>query len=716
MRNYFTFDGVDSRSFGVYISGQGTFKAPARSYDAIEIPGKNGALLGIDSRLGNVELAYPAFIYSNFKENVAAFRAFLLSHKGYFKLKDSYHPDEYRMAYFPGPFEPDVTSANNAGSFDITFICKPQRYLESGQEVVELSPSTAQVETYTGNIVEIEPGIGDRVTGLTVPFIPIQDLHGYSHPWPAGGGKNKVLISSENDIGVLPIVHRTYDNGIITISGTSDSTNRNIYLQDVTPIIQSLGTATVSTYVFEPIINCSARINVQQGSTVLSRDDIIGTTRTYTYTEGYSYILLFHVKNVGDASAKFSVQIESGSTATAWEPYENICPISGRTGCEVYRTGKNLLDPSLLQVFNSKKYIRTVSYATQGTVKVQGDTSYALSRKSAMSDGKIYYYDAFGNPISDAIISATNPYYFTTPPNCATIGFYVAVDSSGSLNSPQDAEPQLELGSATAYEPYNGNTYAVDWTTEAGTVYGGTLDLVTGVLTVDWAMVDLGTLTWSYVNGIFVATLPNDSYKYTSSVNAISSCYTYVGVAQNGTVDMRDKTDGSFALHYNANYPTSRVVYVKNTAYTDAATFKTAMNGAQLVYELATPLTYQLTPHEITLIQNALNYIWSNAGPVTVEVTEGLRVTNPTLFDALPFLRVYGTGTLGMGSHTITITAADVYTDIDCEMMDCFKGSANKNQYVQFSGNDFPTLEPGVNGFSFSGITKVEVKPRWWSV
>ena len=75
MRNYFTFDGVDSRSFGVYISGQGTFKAPARSYDAIEIPGRNGELLGIDSRLGNVELTYPAFIYSNFAENIAAFRA-----------------------------------------------------------------------------------------------------------------------------------------------------------------------------------------------------------------------------------------------------------------------------------------------------------------------------------------------------------------------------------------------------------------------------------------------------------------------------------------------------------------------------------------------------------------------------------------------------------------------------------------------------------------
>lgn len=135
MRNYFVFDGVDSRSFGVYISGQGTFKSPARIYDEIQIPGKNGNLLGLENRLENVDLTYPAFIYSNFDANISNLRSFLLSKTGYFELKDSYHPAEYRMAYFPGPLEPDVTSRNNAGSFDLTFLCKPQRFLESGKTI-----------------------------------------------------------------------------------------------------------------------------------------------------------------------------------------------------------------------------------------------------------------------------------------------------------------------------------------------------------------------------------------------------------------------------------------------------------------------------------------------------------------------------------------------------------------------------------------------------
>ena len=53
MRNWFVLNGVDSRDFGVYISGQGTFSAPRREYDMISIPGRNGDLVGNEKRLEN---------------------------------------------------------------------------------------------------------------------------------------------------------------------------------------------------------------------------------------------------------------------------------------------------------------------------------------------------------------------------------------------------------------------------------------------------------------------------------------------------------------------------------------------------------------------------------------------------------------------------------------------------------------------------------------
>ena len=585
MRNYFTFDGVDSRSFGVYISGQGTFKAPARSYDAIEIPGKNGALLGIDSRLGNVELTYPAFIYSNFAENIAAFRAFLLSHKGYFKLKDSYHPDEFRLAYYPGPFEPDVTSANNAGSFDITFICKPQRYLESGEEVIELIPGQSETHTYTGNPASFVALGGDQITSLQIPLRFFQDLHGYDHPWPGGGGVNLVDPSKK-----------------VTASATTGS-----WYNDGTGFLLHSGQAyTLSA-------------NVGTDATYFVYIYAIGGTQlaygkwTATCTPSADVYVYFQYYESGGAHlAGAELQLELGSTATSFSPYANICPITGLTGLSVY---------------------------------------------------------------------------------------------IGPTQDPDDA-----------------TVYNVEWSTQAGTVYHGTVDPVTGQLTVDKASVDLGSINWTYGSGYtypyFIGTMPNDCVAGTTVPGQISViCSIYDSIQNIGASDFRTQ-DHNFQCCLNSNVATKRLL-VQNSAYTDAATFKTAMEGVQLVYDLETPVKYQLTPTQIAALLAGETFVWSsNNEAVTVEVSSIIPtiLENPTLFDALPFLRVYGTGTLGIGSHTITITAADVYTDIDCEMMDCFKGSANKNQYVQFSGNDFPTLEPGVNGFSFSGITKVEVKPRWWSV
>ena len=143
MRNYLTIDGVDSRDFNLYISGQGTFKAPARIYDVVSIPGRNGDLIISDNKYENIEVTYPAFIFSDFDNKIADLRSFLLSRNGYFRLEDTYHPGEYRQAYYQGPFEPDVESNNKVGSFDLVFNCKPQRWLLSGD--TKLTANTGEM-------------------------------------------------------------------------------------------------------------------------------------------------------------------------------------------------------------------------------------------------------------------------------------------------------------------------------------------------------------------------------------------------------------------------------------------------------------------------------------------------------------------------------------------------------------------------------------------
>lgn len=136
MRNYFTLGGVDSRDYGVYISGQGTFQSPVREINMLDVPGRDGSLISDVTRMQNGTLTYPAYIYRNFRENIGKLRAFLLSSAGYRRLVDTYHPDEYRLAAYRGALAPEVTQRNDAGRFDITFEFMPQRYLLSGETAV----------------------------------------------------------------------------------------------------------------------------------------------------------------------------------------------------------------------------------------------------------------------------------------------------------------------------------------------------------------------------------------------------------------------------------------------------------------------------------------------------------------------------------------------------------------------------------------------------
>ena len=87
---------------------------------------------------------------------------------------------------------------------------------------------------------------------------------------------------------------------------------------------------------------------------------------------------------------------------------------------------------------------------------------------------------------------------------------------------------------------------------------------------------------------------------------------------------------------------------------------------------------------------------------------------NPTRFKSKPLLRLYGTGSLIIQNQTITINSADGYTDIDCEIMEAYKGSTNCNANVSLPDNIY--LFAGNNQMTLSGITKVEVTPRWWTI
>ena len=164
-----TFDGVNSLSYGIYLTGEAVYNAPERAVEMVTIPGKNGTLALDQGRFENIEVTYLAGCFADSQEDfatkVSAFRNALASRYNYKRLSDDYNADEYRIGLYKSGLEVDAVSYHRAAEFEITFDCKPQRFLTSGETPYSFVTSwqgltdenSVQLQNESG--IDIEGGI-----------------------------------------------------------------------------------------------------------------------------------------------------------------------------------------------------------------------------------------------------------------------------------------------------------------------------------------------------------------------------------------------------------------------------------------------------------------------------------------------------------------------------------------------------------------------------
>lgn len=144
-KKYFIFNGKKSSDFDVWASGLNIFHSPERRIERIQVPGRNGELLIEDGSFENTELLFKdCFIPRHFSENFTNLSNYLNRQKGYQRLELSWLPDEYRLAAFHGDIEASMKNWDGMGKFDLSFNCKPQRFLKSGEEPITLLPMRAE--------------------------------------------------------------------------------------------------------------------------------------------------------------------------------------------------------------------------------------------------------------------------------------------------------------------------------------------------------------------------------------------------------------------------------------------------------------------------------------------------------------------------------------------------------------------------------------------
>lgn len=96
--------------------------------------------------------------------------------------------------------------------------------------------------------------------------------------------------------------------------------------------------------------------------------------------------------------------------------------------------------------------------------------------------------------------------------------------------------------------------------------------------------------------------------------------------------------------------------------------------------------------------------------------TENGSILNPTVFPSKPLIRVYGKGTVTVGTNVFVINAAGTeFIEIDTDSKQAYEGAANRNSNIKV--NQWGSLTSGNNTITLgTGITKVTVKPRWYEL
>lgn len=253
---------------------------------------------------------------------------------------------------------------------------------------------------------------------------------------------------------------------------------------------------------------------------------------------------------------------------------DNVRPISGWTGCKLTRTGSNLISPFDGYATVTDKGITTtfdgvnVSIVGTSTGGNTNSTNMLLASPLKMFAGKTYIFAINGNwstpnlrlrlrdESSDLwFVDSSNCVWIVTPETDLTVTRVAfRVSRSGSVIDVSGAF-YCNLNALGTYEPYKGETYSVSFAI-AGTVYDSTLTYNGGGT---WTLA-VKTANIASYNG---ETLPG---KWISSMD----------------------------------------VYAPGT---------TPTVGAQVVYELASPLTYTLSgPDVLTLL--GTNNIWADCGEI----------------------------------------------------------------------------------------------------
>ena len=293
---------------------------------------------------------------------------------------------------------------------------------------------------------------------------------------------------------------------------------------------------------------------------------------------------------------------------------DNVRPITGYTGVNVFRTGAFNLGADFMGdgyedgVFltNTGGITNNSGYFASGYIPVvENDVLYFIINAS-LNNPSLCFYNSDKTFISGVKYATRSKFTETAPANCAFVRMSVLKTS------------QNEQG---FYDHYT--AYPISWQSEAGTVYAGYCSIdkdgnVTLTATHRYVKIDenssvIADLSWNPNSPCFYINVGSSNKGYWEGTSAISDII----------------SDTLVVTSYNVVRNTGNPYYVAFTGqgvsieWTSASVDLTAEKARlsstpiNLIYRLATPVTYTLTPvTPIATIRPGINNVWCDTGPI----------------------------------------------------------------------------------------------------
>lgn len=359
------FGNISTKDLDLIVQAPPAYTFPERDVEIQHIPGRNGDVVIDKKCYKNVNRVYSiASVFrsgTDFIANSERLIEWLTSNPGYQRLEDSYDPDVYRMATYKegGSL---VNYWDQATALNITFECKPQRYLKVGEIPVE----------FTGNLLHIyNPTLMPALPMITISnlerdsdHVLMMNIENYRNEV-----ESLITISTSNAYGSMTI--DSEDQLVYNIIGT-DVINLSEYVHfnglDFPKLTMKDNTIRINKY-------------SKESENVFKYSSLMDNYKQTIYALYKPFETLLDSKQDEASLRSYSQLVEDNTETYSAEAYSNYCIEHGIT--VQFRSINELIKNNSMTIpFNSSTFAKPVNKKKTFPTEYEYIESLGLSQQS----------------------------------------------------------------------------------------------------------------------------------------------------------------------------------------------------------------------------------------------------------------------------------------------------------------------------------------------